>query len=266
MRLRAALAALAVAAALAAVWWGPARRSPAPDPSGPPGAAASGAPGLDALPAAQRAAAGRRAEVRREAMGPGALPRLEARWQATSDGAVREQVLLELARLGTPEAALRLAAVAAGDERLGARAGAALGTVRSPAAADALASVAAGDGPVIARANAARALGASGGPGQAPLLAALASDPGQPLRVRQESALALGRIGGEAGAPALAGALEAAAADPGPEAEQLRISLARGLGGIGGSSAIAALARHAGRSLSPVERAFVERAAAAARR
>ncbi len=113
---------------------------------------------------------------------------------------------------------------------------------------------------MIVRANAARALGAAGTGEQAPDLAKLVGDTAQPLRVRQEAALALGKIADPAVAPALAAALDQAAGDPAQDAVQLRISIIQALGGIGSVPAREALLRHEKRPLTEVERVFTQRA------
>jgi HEAT repeat protein len=172
----------------------------------------------------------------------------------------REQALIAAASLGGPEAVAFLAEIAARDVKLGARAGAALGTIADPRAAGALADLVTSDAPVVARANAARALGASGSAEQEKTLAGAVVRVSEALRVRQEAALSLARIGDAAVVSDLAGALDRAAADGSPESEQLRISIVQGLGGIHAAPAREALERHLGRSLSPGERAFTARA------
>jgi HEAT repeat protein len=132
--------------------------------------------------------------------------------------------------------------------------------VSDAAAAPALAELLASSAPVIVRANAARALGAAGTAEQAPDLAKLVGDSGQPLRVRQEAALALGKIGDPAVVATLAAALDQAAGDPAQDAVQLRISIVQALGGIGTGPAREALQRHQKRELTEVERVFTQRA------
>ncbi|MBI4953715.1 MAG: HEAT repeat domain-containing protein [Myxococcales bacterium] len=174
--------------------------------------------------------------------------------------AARRELILRAASEAGPETVSWLAELAASGDELAAIAAQALGSVKSPSAASALLAIATARGPVITRANAARALGAAGGAAEIPALAALAANGREAVRVRQEAALALGSIGDDGIVPVLASALEAAANDGGSEAEQLRISLVQALGGIDSPSAQEVLAAHAGRDLSPTERAFVARA------
>jgi HEAT repeat protein len=204
----------------------------------------------------------RRARVAALRRRPDAAAALGAVARSDVDGAAREEALVALAALGGAEGVALLAAVARDDPRMGARAGAALATVSDHAAAAALAALLAGAGPVIVRANAARALAGAGTPAEEKTLATAACDPAEAQRVRQEAALALARVGTPAVVGDLVAALERAVGDPAPEAEQLRISLAQALGGIGGEAARAALSRHRERGLSMGERAFVERALA----
>jgi HEAT repeat protein len=198
--------------------------------------------------------------VQRLGTGPEGLARLKAVWGEHADEDVRDEVILVTERLGTPDAARWLAELAGQDEALGGRAGAALGRLQGKDSAPVLAEVAASDAPTLPRANAVLALGASGSKEHAGLLAALLSDKAQPLRVRQEAALALGRVGGAEQVPAMASVLEELVAERTPDAEQLRISLIQGLGGIRAPEARAALEQHAGRELSPTERAFLSEA------
>ncbi|MEI6226862.1 MAG: hypothetical protein WCS72_19145, partial [Deltaproteobacteria bacterium] len=80
---------------------------------------------------------------------------LQATYLESTSGAVREWAARSAASRGGPEEARWLARLASTDERSGAVAGVALGSMGSGAAAEALAEVAAGRQPVIARANAA---------------------------------------------------------------------------------------------------------------
>ncbi len=198
--------------------------------------------------------------VQRLGAGPDGLARLKAVWGEHPDEDVRDEVIVVTERLGTPDAARWLAELAGQDEALGGRAGAALGRLQGPGSAPVLAEVAASDAPTLPRANAVLALGASGSKEHAGLLAALVADTSQPLRVRQEAALALGQVGGAEQVPALASVLEELVAQRTPDAEQLRISLIQGLGGIRAPEAKAALEKHARRELSPAERAFLTQA------
>jgi HEAT repeat protein len=115
---------------------------------------------------------------------------------------------------------------------------------------------------VLARANAVLALGTSGGREHAGLLAALVADKAQPQRVRQEAALALAKLGGAEQVPPLAAVLEETAADGSMDAEQLRISVIQGLGGIQAPEAKEALRKYATREVSAGERAFLTQALA----
>ena len=106
------------------------------------------------------------------------------------------------------------------------------------------------------RANAARALAKSCGAAQVETLVALASGDTQPLRVRQEAALALGAIRDPAAVPALVQALQRAEPDGSRDGEQLRISIVQALGALGTTEARAALSAHSQRPLSTTEAAF----------
>ena len=182
---------------------------------------------------------------------------LRAEHAAIADVVARERLLVAAATIGDGDAVAWLADVASGDDPLANRAAVALGTIASPAAAGELAALAASDRPVLVRANATRALAASGGVAQAPVLADLVRSPDTPARVRQEAAIALGRVGGGDGAVAALVDTLAAADD-----EQLRIALVQGLGAFDRPAARAALERHGAAPLSPTERAFVARALA----
>ncbi|BDG06949.1 HEAT repeat domain-containing protein [Anaeromyxobacter paludicola] len=250
-RLAAGCAVLLGAAALilATRWW-PGRSAPVPPSALPPAAAAERLRTEQDFPT-------RRELVRAIAKAPDAVPRLEAVWRGAGDGAAREEALIQVSKVGGADGARFLAEVASTDPRYGARAAAALGQMKSAKAADELARIAESDAPAITRANAAQALGRTGDPGRADELVKLAADPGQPLRVRQESALGLARVGGEGQAAALSAALEAAASDGSLDGEQLRIPMIQALGHIGTPQARAALAAHAQRELSRNERAFL---------
>lgn len=191
------------------------------------------------------------------------LRELQKTFQDSQDDALLEEALTGAARLGTEDATRWLAHVAGTDSKYGGRAGAALGQMASADAAGTLESLALGQGPVIVRANAAKALGASGSGAHVPSLVQLVRNDAEALRVRQEGALALGRLKAGGSVDALAAALEAASASQGPDAEQLRISLVRALAMIGTEPARAAVARHAQRPLSSNEQVFVTQALAA---
>lgn len=230
-------------------------RGPGPDATKPV-AARSEDKVLEALKAAPDATSRRRL-VRRLGEGPGALERLKAAWAGSADEDVRDEVLEVTRRQGTPEAARWLAELAGSDEALAGRAGAALGRLEGEGAAAVLAEVAASRAPALARANAVLALGESGAREHAGLMAALVADGEQPLRVRQEAALGLAKLGGAEQVPTLASVLEELAAVRTPEAEQLRISVIQGLGGIQAPEAREALEAHGARELSAAERAFL---------
>jgi HEAT repeat protein len=236
----------------------PPRRSP-PTPKVVPAPSRAAAEVLAAL-RDERDPAARRALVAELARYPDAASLLREVYRSEADGAVREETLSTAAIVGNADAVGFLAEVAGSDEKLGARAGAALGSVADPRAAGALAALLGGEAKVIVRANAARALGASGDASQAEALAALVSDGSQALRVRQEAALALGSIGEPSVVPVLASTLDRAASEASPETSQLRISIVQALGAIGGEPAHAALARHLARELPEAERAFTRRA------
>ena len=212
----------------------------------------------------QREAAVRRGAIDELAATQG-IEGLKKAWAQSSDAADREQMLIAAAKLGHADAVVWIAEIASTDPKLGARAGAALGSVASPAAADELVRLASTKGEVIVRANAARALARSGSTTHASTLTKLAVADDQPQRVRQEAALAIGQIGDREQARAIAAALLAQADRGGVEAEQLRISLIQALGRLGGVPAIGALETHAKRQLSTNEQTFVRHALKAAR-
>ena len=191
---------------------------------------------------------------------PEGLAQLIGRYARSTDGAERERLLGAVARVGDGAAVGWLAEVAVGDERLGAHAAQALGSVEDRRAAPALATLLRQPGPVHLRANAARALARAGSGAQAPLLLARVADGREPLRVRQEAALALSRVGHAQQVAPLARLLSQLGPRRDPEAAQLRLSLVQALGGIGGGAARKALLRHARRPLAEAERAFVRQA------
>ncbi|HET9450681.1 MAG TPA: HEAT repeat domain-containing protein, partial [Aggregicoccus sp.] len=112
------------------------------------------------------------------------------------------------------------------------------------------------------RANAARALGRTGSRAQAPLLLARVTDSREPLRVRQEAALALSQVGRVQQVGPLARLLAQLGARKDPQTAQLRIAVVQALGGIGGGAARKALLHHARRPLPAAEQAFVRQALA----
>jgi HEAT repeat protein len=81
---------------------------------------------------------------------------------------------------------------------------------------------------------------------------------GDPLRVRQEAALAVGKLAPADAAGKLGATLDAAAGDR--DAEDLRIALVQALGSLRSPEARSALERHARRTLGDRERVFVQQA------
>jgi HEAT repeat protein len=133
------------------------------------------------------------------------------------------------------------------DQRLGHRAAAALGAVHNPDAAAQLAAIATGNDSALVRANAVQALAASGSHAQAPALIKLLSDRSQPLRVRLEAALTLGRLRDDTAVPAMARLL----GNQEPEDGSLRLATEQALAQIGTPAARKALAQV--RAASPGE-------------
>jgi len=148
------------------------------------------------------------------------------------------------AAAGSP-AGVRALALEVADPVVGAQAAAALGRVTSPRAATALVEVMNGPAPAIARANAARALGTAGGASEAAALADAVEDAAQPLRLRQEAALALGRVATPREVERLIAVLRRLGGDRGAEAAPLRASLLQALAASGRPEAAAALRPHA---------------------
>lgn len=109
------------------------------------------------------------------------------------------------------------------------------------------------------RANATRTL-VAGGPDQGPTLANLLTDSAQPLRVRQEAAIALGQIGGTDAVQVLVAVLAQLEEQAGQETEQLRIAVVHALGAAHSPIGRDALARHAALPISTPERVFTTRA------
>lgn len=227
--------------------------------SSPAPAVAQPAPTASAAPAP--VAIEGRPGVRALAEDPRGLDGLRERFGSESNAVLREETLLAAASLGSPEAVAWLAAVAQGDDPLASRAGAALGTVSDPGAAPALAALLAGDGSTLVRANAARALGAAGGAANEEQLTRSVTDAAEALRVRQESARSLGRLGARGSVPRLVSLLAATRSD-GSE-EQLRLSVVEALAVLGGPDAVRALKDFAAGPLTETERAHVTRSLAA---
>ncbi|HUS28812.1 MAG TPA: HEAT repeat domain-containing protein [Kofleriaceae bacterium] len=143
-----------------------------------------------------------------------------------------------------------LAATVRAEGPSAAHAAAAIARIDDTAAAPALTAIARDlQAPVLLRANAIHALAACDGDGA--LLLELATNDREPMRVRQEAALALRSRGTPTAVAPLATAL-----DHEPD-EQMRISLIQALKAIDSADARAAVAHHAQRQLSATERAFV---------
>jgi HEAT repeat protein len=187
---------------------------------------------------------------------------LRRAYGAAANDVARDQLLQRAGQLGTAEAAEWLAEVAEQNPGLASHASASLGAIDNPSAAAELLRLATNADSVLVRANAVRALGASGNATDTPPLAGLLSDEAQTLRIRQEAALALGRIGGPDAVNALATSLTKLEEGAGADVEQLRISIVQALGNNPTPAARTALTRHAARKLSETERAFTTRALA----
>lgn len=185
---------------------------------------------------------------------------LNARWQETPDRNARIELLRSAARIPDPHGLAFLVAIASTHDPLAAHAAAAIGSMHDSRRARDLARIAASDAPVIVRANAARALALSGTSEQAAELAAIVANASEPLRVRQEAALALAKLADVDTAQTLADTLDALAPDRTDGAAQLRISIIQALGHIHSPIAHDALVRHHARELSATELAFVDRA------
>lgn len=247
-----ALCLMAGVLAGSAGWW--LTRGSAIDAAGGLPGARSGSP---ATPPLEARANDGRAEALERPGDPRGLDGLRERFAAESNAVLREESLRSAASLGTPEAVAWLAQVARGGDPLASRAGAALGTVADAEAASALAALLAAEGSVLVRANAARALGASGGIAYEKQLSDLVADGAEALRVRQESARSLGRLGARGSVPRLASIL--AGTRPDGTEEQLRLALVEALAELGGPDAIRALKDFAGGALTDVEEAHVAR-------
>ena len=137
----------------------------------------------------------------------GASPAPRAHMPPPADRVIDEPSIDHAVAIGDGEAAEWLASIAASTHALANLAAVALGRIEDPAAGDALLAIASSDAPVLARANAAHALALCGNRSQLSTLAALLSDASQPPRVREESALAIARIGGESAVPLLTEAI-----------------------------------------------------------
>jgi HEAT repeat protein len=148
------------------------------------------------------------------------------------------------AAAGSP-AGVRALAREAEDPAAGAQAAAALGRVTSRGAATALVEVMNGRAPGIARANAARALGAAGGAAEAAALADAVEDAAGPPRLRQEAALALGRIATEEEVRRLVRVLRGSVGDRRADAVQLRAAVLQALATAGPPEAAEALRAYA---------------------
>lgn len=185
------------------------------------------------------------------------LPALQTAYRNADNASERAVLLHRVSALTDPGVARWLAEVAQTDSAAAVQASAAIGAITNKGEAGDLVMLAEGNAPIIVRANALRALGKAGGPHEAPAVAKLLEDPGQPLRVRQEAALALGSMHDTNSVGALVATIEAA---PDPSNEQLRISAIQALGALGTTDARAFLTRYATGELSATERAFVSRA------
>ncbi len=186
-----------------------------------------------------------------------ALSDLQRRFAHDPNGVQREEALFGAASVGTAEAVAWLVEVAASDDPLAARAGAALGAVVNPAASASLVDLLDGKGSVLVRANAARALGRCGGKGAEERLLAAVGDSGEALRIRQEAARSLGQLGSASSVPKLNELLISTRSDGSDE--QLRLALVEALSRIGGEEAAAALRSFSGTTLTNTERAHLAR-------
>jgi hypothetical protein len=192
------------------------------------------------------------------------LPGLQAAYASAANMGERSDILHRTATLDDPAVASWLAGIAEREPALANQASTVLGAMSNTAAGGELLEIATGTAPTLVRANAVRALGKCGGPREAAALVTTLEDPGQPLRIRQEAALALGTLGDRSAIPELIATIESARDDT-PDAEQLRISAVQSLGKMGSPESHEFLSRYAQRALSPTERAFVTRAASASR-
>jgi HEAT repeat protein len=187
---------------------------------------------------------------------------LESSFRAAPDATSRVAALRRASELPEPAAVLWLASVAGSDVDLAAQAAAALGAVAQKSAAAELLRLATGTAPVLVRANAVRALGRSGTPREAAVLAILVRDPIQPQRVRQEGLLALATLGDGAMTPVLIATLDDLARDATPNGQQLRLTALTALSQLGTREATNFLADYAKRTRSETERVFALRGVA----
>ena len=173
----------------------------------------------------------------------------------------RTRLVNDAARVGGVEVVRWLAEIAEADPVVGAHAAVALGTVRDRTAAGELERLVLSSRPVIVRANAMRSLSAIDAAGNEALFSSLLAGVEEPLRLRQEAALALGRSKRPASAiPILVRHLDEMSSQPAEGGEQLRISIIQALEGSRDERVRAALKRHASRQITVAERAFTLRA------
>jgi HEAT repeat protein len=196
-------------------------------------------------------------ELRRPApREPAELSAVRDAFRGARDAGERTRLLHRASSLRDRGVARWLADAAQADPAVAAQASAALGAIADRAEAGDLVELATGAAPILVRANALRALGRTGGPREAAPIARILLDRGEPLRIRQVAALALGAIGETASAPALVAAIESTTATS-DDGEQLRISAIRALAALGADAR--PFLAHA--ALSTTERAFIGRAA-----
>jgi len=223
------------------------RRAPAP-------------PSTEAPPASADPADARIAwlPVRGEYVASAALLDLEQKYRAATDPAQKRWALAAAARFGESRAVAWLAEIAATDPKLASAATEAIASVKGDTTALQLADIAMSNGPVAIRTAAIRALAATTGLAQTVQLTVLVADPAQPMKVRRQAAIALGRIRRDEAVSSLARALDETAAAPGTDAEQLRAALIEALGRIDTPETRAVLDRHLQRTLSARERTLTE--------
>jgi HEAT repeat protein len=183
-------------------------------------------------------------------------------WRAARDtahdDAARTRAFELAAHDGSTAAAALLVEEARSDSPLAVKAAASLGRVESAAACGALAS-SLETGSTLVRANALRALGNAGGCGKADLLARLVADPSQPIRIRQEAALALAKTHDPSATQALLTTLRSEASSATPLGEQLRLTLIQAVGATGSAEGREFLEAYAKAASSMTERAFAAR-------
>jgi HEAT repeat protein len=185
---------------------------------------------------------------------------LQMAYRQAPDTAERVRLLRRAAMQSDRGVARWLAGLAQADATIAVQASSALGAITNKAEATDLLELAREGGPLVLRANAVRALARTGGPSEARGLATLLEANTEPLRIRQEAALALGSIGDPTVVSALIATIGSTGGASG-DAEQLRISALQALGRIGAPEAQAFLARYGQARLSATERAFLARAA-----